>query len=203
MSAESTDSIELWQRIRDGDPDAIDALWDRFFPDLAALASRELRRADCASADGEDVALSALDGFLRADDPKYRAELTGPDSLWRLLSRMTRRKVIDRLRRERRQKRGRGQVRGNSGVGESGFDGLVGRGPQPALIAMVRERIDDLFARLADDELRELVVAKLEGHTNDEIAFRMGCSLSTVERRLRLVRRLWSEPENTLPGAGD
>jgi DNA-directed RNA polymerase specialized sigma24 family protein len=33
----------------------------------------------------------------------------------------------------------------------------------------------------------------MEGYTNAEIAPRLGCCLSTVERRLQLIRRLWTE----------
>jgi DNA-binding CsgD family transcriptional regulator len=34
----------------------------------------------------------------------------------------------------------------------------------------------------------------MEGHTNAEIAVRLGCAEPTVERRLRLIRKAW-EPE--------
>jgi len=33
----------------------------------------------------------------------------------------------------------------------------------------------------------------MEGYTNEEVAAKVGCCLSTVERRLQLIRRLWSE----------
>ena len=37
--------------------------------------------------------------------------------------------------------------------------------------------------------------AKLEGYTNDEIAGQLGCSVRTVERRLRLIRKKWQHEE--------
>jgi DNA-directed RNA polymerase specialized sigma24 family protein len=35
----------------------------------------------------------------------------------------------------------------------------------------------------------------MEGHTAPEIAERLGCALSTVERRLRLIRQIWESEE--------
>ena len=36
-----------------------------------------------------------------------------------------------------------------------------------------------------------MAVWKLEGHTNEEIAALLGRSVPTVERKLRLIRKLW------------
>jgi DNA-directed RNA polymerase specialized sigma24 family protein len=33
----------------------------------------------------------------------------------------------------------------------------------------------------------------MEGETVQEIAERLGCAVSTVERRLRLIRRIWEQ----------
>jgi len=44
---------------------------------------------------------------------------------------------------------------------------------------------------LGDEELRGVVVDKMEGYTNQEIAARRGWSLGKVERKLRLIRKTW------------
>ena len=41
-------------------------------------------------------------------------------------------------------------------------------------------------------ELKQVALLKLEGYQNAEVAVRLGCSLPTVERKLRLIRRLWT-----------
>jgi DNA-directed RNA polymerase specialized sigma24 family protein len=74
---------------------------------------------------------------------------------------------------------------------ESGDIELAGREPDPAFAAEVAEECERLLARLGDDDLRSLAVRKMEGFTNEEIATQLGCSLATVERRLRLIRREW------------
>ena len=45
---------------------------------------------------------------------------------------------------------------------------------------------------LLDGDMRHIALLKLEGYTNEEIAAAMGCSLPTVERRLRLIRKAWN-----------
>ena len=50
---------------------------------------------------------------------------------------------------------------------------------------------------LLDDDQRAIADAKLEGLTNPEIAERINRSLRTVERKLRVIRSLWSEEQGT------
>jgi DNA-directed RNA polymerase specialized sigma24 family protein len=68
---------------------------------------------------------------------------------------------------------------------------VVGREPTPEFAAEVAEQCQRLLEALDDDTLRSVAVWKMEGSTNPEIAARLGCSLSSVERKLRLVRRIW------------
>jgi DNA-binding CsgD family transcriptional regulator len=46
---------------------------------------------------------------------------------------------------------------------------------------------------LADDELRSVAVWKMEGDTTEQIAAKLECAPSTVERKLRRIRGLWAE----------
>jgi DNA-directed RNA polymerase specialized sigma24 family protein len=40
--------------------------------------------------------------------------------------------------------------------------------------------------------LQDVATWKLEGYTNDEIAARLGCVTSTVERKLARIRTMWA-----------
>ena len=44
---------------------------------------------------------------------------------------------------------------------------------------------------LADSELESLVLWKLEGETNDDVALRLRHTRRTIQRMLRLVRDIW------------
>ena len=42
-------------------------------------------------------------------------------------------------------------------------------------------------------QLRAIVLLRMEGYTDDDIAARLGCARRTVQRRLRLIRQLWEQ----------
>jgi DNA-directed RNA polymerase specialized sigma24 family protein len=58
------------------------------------------------------------------------------------------------------------------------------------------EQTQRLLGQLGDPQLRQIALWKMEGYTNEEVASGLNCALSTVERRLRLIRDLWSHEES-------
>jgi DNA-directed RNA polymerase specialized sigma24 family protein len=120
---------------------------------------------------------------------------------------ITARKAYDLTEREGRHKRGGGEVRGDSAVGNAGagqgWEAIAGNEPTPELAAQAVEEYQRLLGQLGDDELRAIAVWKMEGYTNQEIADRLGCALPTVERRLRLIRKTWSAEMDTDPPAAE
>jgi DNA-directed RNA polymerase specialized sigma24 family protein len=69
---------------------------------------------------------------------------------------------------------------------------------RPAALGEVAEEYERLMRQLGDAELVQLAMWKLEGFTNDEIAAKWGRALRTVERKLQLIRKIWS---NELPAS--
>ena len=194
------DSVTQWIRqLKDGDAAAAQALWEHYFHRLVTLARARLRGTPCRVADQEDVALSAFDSFCRGLREGRFPQLSDRHNLWELLIVITARKTIDQIQRERRQKRGGGVVRGDSvfgpsdASGEGGFAGLQGNEPSPDFAAEVAEAYQRLLHKLGDDELRRIAVCKLEGWNNSDIAQQIGCAISTIERRLRLIRAIWKD----------
>src|SRR5262249_11980304 len=61
---------------------------------------------------------------------------------------------------------------------------IGGEEPTPELAAQFVEEFQRLMEQLEDPSLRRVAALKLEGYTNDEIAARLGCVTSTVERKL-------------------
>lgn len=60
-------SVTRWiEGVKEGDPAAAQALWDRYFAKLVRLARQKLEDVPCRMADEEDVVLSAFDSFCRA-----------------------------------------------------------------------------------------------------------------------------------------
>ena len=115
---------------------------------------------------------------------------------------MTRHTTVDSIHQERREKRGGGKVRGDSlgmfdlkseGSGASAFDNFTSDEPTPETIIAVNEKMESLLSKLPDDQHRQIVLMRLEGYSNNEIATTLNSSLRTVERRLQQIRDLWSD----------
>jgi DNA-directed RNA polymerase specialized sigma24 family protein len=200
LKSQSEPSISQWVLgAKQGDSQAIAALWNCFFQRLVRLARQRLSATPRRVADEEDVALSAFASFCRAAQAGRFPDLADRHGLWRLLIRLTAEKAVDQARRAGRAKRGGGRVRGESAFAhgdESGIDqGLaqvIGDAPTPEFAAMVAEECARLLERL-DDDLRPVALAKMQDYTNVEIAQNLCCSLSTVERSLRLIRKIWQQ----------
>jgi DNA-directed RNA polymerase specialized sigma24 family protein len=187
----------LVERVKAGDHEAVRLLWQRYYPRLVGLARQRLQSAARRVADEEDAALSAFDSFCRRAEQGQFPDLDDRDGLWTLLAVLTARKAADLVKHQHRQKRGGGQVHGDSalqpadgGSSASGFDGLEGGDPTPAEAAILAEEVENLLGRLREPALRQVAVWKLEGYSNADIAQRQGCSLATIERRLTIIRRL-------------
>jgi DNA-directed RNA polymerase specialized sigma24 family protein len=190
----------LVERVKAGDHEAVRLLWHRYYPRLVGLARKRLQGRPCRVADEEDAALSAFDSFCRRAGQGQFADLKDRDGLWALLVVLTAHKAADLVKHELREKRGGGQVHGDSALrpcaGDSspgGFDGLEGDDVTPEEAAILAEEVENLLGRLPDPALRRVAVWKLEGYTNAEIAERQGCSPPTIERRLAIIRRLLTD----------
>jgi RNA polymerase sigma factor (sigma-70 family) len=176
------------QALQGGSPEAAQILWEHYFNRLVHVARQMLHDTPRGMADEEDVALDALDSLCRGVQHGRFPELCDRHSLWRLLLIITWRKALDRQEQERCQKRGGGRVRTD---GE--LDRLASSEPTPELAALMADQCRQLLGALDADGLRLLAQRKLEGYTNVEVARQLGCSLASIERKLRRIRGIWEE----------
>lgn len=198
MPAESAGSITHWiAELKAGDQAAAEPLWRRYVPRLIGLVQEKLgasrRNAD---ADEEDVVLSAFRSFCAGAVNGRFTRLRDRDDLWRLLLVITVRKVCDRLKHNRAQRRGGGRVLLETDLTAGDDDGLldqvIGREPSPEFALILAEEFERLLLRL-DGPLRHVALWKLEGNTDQEIADKLGCCRRTVTFKLALIRRIWKE----------
>jgi DNA-directed RNA polymerase specialized sigma24 family protein len=187
MEGSLEDSVTTWMRkLRAGDGVAAKWLWERYSPNMLRLARCKLGRTPCRGADEEDIALSAFKSFCHAAANGHFPGPINRDNLWQLLFALTARKVVGQVRYEGRRKR-------NGTRCEVELDGLAAPEPGPELAAQLDEEMQRLLDRLGDPQLRSVALGKMDGLTSAEIAAQMGCSERTVERKLRVIRRLWQE----------
>lgn len=193
------DDVTQWMReLAQGDESAAQRIWDRYCEQLLHLARRKLGDRHRRVADEEDVVLSAFESFCRGVAAGRFPRLNDRHDLWKLLVTITARKAVAQLRRVHAKRRGGGAVQGESGFivnkpsGQcAGIGEVLGREPTPEFAAQVTEQCERLFDCLEDEWLRVVVLLKLEGYGNEEIARHLDCARGTVDRRLGRIRKIW------------
>ena len=194
-------SITHWiDSLKAGDQGAAEHLWERYFDRLVELARKKLGTTNRRVADEEDVALSAFHSACLGLERGRFPRLDDRNSLWGLLVVIASRKAIDQEQYFQRQKRGGGNVVGESAIAagvasqshSGGISQIASQEPTPEFAIMMAEECERLLDRLGDETLRKIALWKMEGCKNGEIAERLSCAPRTVERKLKLIRDTWS-----------
>jgi DNA-directed RNA polymerase specialized sigma24 family protein len=192
-------SVTHWlQLLRAGNVAAARQIWERYWTRLIGLARKKLHSAGRLMADHEDVVLSVFDTVFRGIEQGRFPKMRGRQDLWRVLVTVTARKSLRAIQQENRLKNGGGRViaetdlpRSDDGKG-SALDRLMGREPSPEFAEQVADECRRLLA-LLDDTLRPIAIWKMESYTNAEIAAKLSCIESTVERKVRMIRSIWEK----------
>jgi RNA polymerase sigma factor (sigma-70 family) len=200
----SDGSVTHWiHQLQGGGADAARKLWERYCRRLVGLARKRLQGARRGPANEDDVAQSVFASFFRGVEQGRFPDLQDRNNLWRLLAIITARKAIDVVKKEGRPKHGGGKLRGESALqgptdsGRGGIEAVIGDESTPEFEAEMDEEFRRLLDKLDDDELRSIAVWKMEGFTNEELAAKLLCAVSTVERRLRMIRKIWQDERHS------
>jgi len=187
------------RRMKTGDPEGADILWERFFARLTYLVRERMGSQLRTMSDEEDVALQSLAEMFRGLMNGQFPLLDNRESFWRLLVTVASRNVIDVITHERRMKRGAGRVVNESAFssGKDGdselFEQLASSEQAPDVQVMITERCTELLESLADKQLQAIALMKTAGSSNSEVAKLLGLSLRSVERRLSEIRARWAD----------
>ena len=195
MSA--SDSVSEWiLQVKQGDAEAANMLWERYFNKIRQRARHLLRATSTRVSDEEDVAASVFESLYKGAIDGRFSELSTRDDLWFLLLAMTKRKAISQCRYNGRVKRGGDvYVRGETELGTVGapFDlaALVRDEPTPDFMVEMKDQLEYLLSSLRDESLRNVVRWRLERNTTRDIAHKLGITNRAVERKLSLIRSKW------------
>jgi len=194
-AAPVSESTTFWvQELQAGNREAAQQLWERYYSRLVGLARKRLSRAPgLGLADEDDIAQSAFASFYRAAEQGRFPRLADRNDLWRLLIVIAQRKISCRIRHQTRKKRLPTQEQTTGPAEHIDLDAVAGDEPTPEFCVAAVESFCQLLGQLDDSTLRSLALLKMEGYTNQEIAERLDCSESTVERKLRRIRLQWSK----------
>ncbi|CAN5275654.1 ECF-type sigma factor [soil metagenome] len=189
MSPEA--SVTNWlNALQGGDRVGVRGLWDRYFHQMMGIARQKLGPCPRKVVDEEDVAVSAFDSFCRGMEQGQFPRLEDRDELWRLLVVITVRKAVNVVQYEGRQKR---DATRTELTDDDTFHELMSQEPSPAVAVAMHEECLSLLDKLQDENLRKLVLLKLEGHNNIECAALLGRARVTVQRMLKLIQQIWRQ----------
>ncbi len=192
------ESITRWiDGLKNGDDAAVSKIWEAFFQRLTKIARQRLQAANRSVSDEEDIVLSAFKSFFTGIRKGRFPQLHDREDLWRLLFVITSRKVADQFAFQRREKRDarREVARPEFDADDSDhYDDLfISNEPSPEFTAECEDQLQSLLARLEHDDLQRIAILKMEGFTNQEIATQTDRGLTTIERKLRTIREIWSQ----------
>jgi RNA polymerase sigma factor (sigma-70 family) len=180
---DGVDDVEILRRIRAGDRDAVDELYERFRRPAFALARRIL--ADDGLA--EDVLQDVFLGVWR--DPGAYDRARGSFASWLLA--VVHHKAVDAVRREESQRRRQARAEEEAILDAPGATRDV---EDDAWSRVVAEQVRSALRVLPGPQKEALTLAYYGGYTQREVAALTGAPLGTVKTRMLAgMRRLKSE----------
>ena len=188
---------ELLQAMQRGEDQAFDTFFQEHYEQLVRFAKKKIGTFPLRTFDEEDLALSAIHSLFEGLR-ENRIEAQSNVDLWRILAAITNRKLVNLRQKVFAQKRGGGNVRGDSiwvQTGEDNFfqeqqDHRLDNAPDASMELM--ETTDLLFQQLDDDTMRKIARLLLEGYRIDDIATELDCVRRTIERKIARIRELWN-----------
>ena len=194
MNESNPDWDRMIQGLREGDRDVCTDFWSQYGPMLEGIAQRQISSNLQRRVGADDVVQSACRTFFRrVSDGQF--DLPDSDSLWRLMCAITLTKARRAARNQNRQKRGmdREQYIDAAPVTQSGSGFQVpGNEATPIQAAEMADQLQAVLAGLGEQEC-QILDLKLQQHTNDEIAAKIGCSERTVRRLTKKIQDRWNE----------
>lgn len=196
----SHEPVSLWiEQLAAADHDAARRLWAHFCHRLMVFARSRMSPSTRRIYDEEDAAISAFRSLCRGIEAQRFPEIADRGNLWALLVVITSRKIANRFRYEHQQRRNASQTLTEAMLQPSDdshvslLQSLPTHEPTPAFAAEVADMSEYLMTQLHESDLQKLVLLKLEGHTNEEVAELMNITRRTVQRKLERIRRIWLE----------
>ncbi len=178
------------------DERAANQIWNRFFERLCHYVRSYIFDRHRRHFDEEDIANSALFALFDGLKNSRFASVKRRNELWQLLTVIAARKACNTRKHFDCKKRGSGKVRGESVLSRDGLNGIIdyvqstSRDSDYASFEMLCR---DMIQRLPDERLRKVALRRLAGCSVDQIAEEFNCVRRTIERKLALIRRIWSK----------
>ncbi len=171
-------------------------LWDKYYGPLKQSISERVRRIRRPVASESEIAASAFNSLISGARAGKFPDLHEESALWKLLRTIAIRKANDAQKRLWADKRGGGRApigQHEALEGEqAAVDQAAAIGPSPESALLAEELVTDLLQKLPNEKFRNVILLKLKGMENIEIAENVGTTTRSVQRMLQQVREEWA-----------
>ncbi|MDB4372677.1 ECF-type sigma factor [Mariniblastus sp.] len=192
------DPVTIWiEQVRQSDDEAIKRVWQHFADGLQEYARGKIHPKTRRVYDEQDAVQSMFLSLCQGLKADRYPDLQNRDNLWRLMLVMTGRKISKRHRFDRQLKRDNRRLLTDSYFVQNSHDRNSpnlypsAAEPTPELLAEFADTSSALIEALGTDNLKDVALLRIEGFDDCEIASRLQCSRSTVQRRLVMIRKIW------------
>ncbi len=189
-------SVTGWiDALKSGSDEAVEKIVARYYDPIVRVVGKRLSSRVRRSRDEEDIALSAFDSFVRRARDGGFPRLDDRNDLWRLLVTISLRKAAKHSVRESAEKRGGGNVMGESALTDSARGGIgalaASNDPAPGDELECEEMAVQILAfldNLDDPMQRDIALWTAQGMSAARLAEYLNCAPRTVERKLKRLR---------------
>ncbi len=182
MSDAQAEFTRLMQRVRAGDPQAAQEVFDRYSDAIRRVVRRYLHQRLRAQYDSIDILQTVWASFFQVPPESYTFET--PEALIKFLSQMAHNKAVDVFR--RRLMTGKRNLNRQVSLHEPTREldkALPVRQPTPSQLAIAAEHWERII-RGQPPRVRQVLEMLRQGHTQREVADCFGLHPKTIQRLL-------------------
>lgn len=196
MSLSDSSNHDLIARLRTGDNEAAREIFDRYAARLLLLSRRRIGQRMNSRVDPEDVVQSVFRTFFtRMKNDEF--EVSRTDDLFKLLVRITAHKTLRQIAHHRAAKRDPSQETPQSDDAYEMLLQAVDGEPTPETVVTFMDNLEHFLGQLPEED-RQIVELRLQGHSTEEIAQRLGTYDRKIRRVLERVRGIAEEANSTI-----
>jgi len=183
MAETSIDLVRRWQA---GDEDAAAELFARYQGRLLPLVASHLNEKLGARLDADELVQSIFKSAFRVtrDGQPLFSDDTG---FWKWLVTVALNKVFKRIERETAAKRDPDREISSPTDRDGFLAECLSQRPTTMQVVEVADLMENILQRLDEDQ-KQILLLRLEGYTQKEIARKLGVSDKTVQRRSEKIR---------------
>ncbi|VTS08662.1 RNA polymerase sigma factor [Tuwongella immobilis] len=195
--ADPTPDQDLVERCRNGDEEAARILFDRFVERLLVLARRRISQRLASRVDPEDIVQSVFRTFFeRLKNDQF--VIDDQDDLMKLLVRITVHKTLRQVAFHKAAKRDPSLETAQTDHTQEQLAQVLDEEPSPETIVAFMDQLEFFFAQLKPLD-RQILELKMQGHSSEEIAEKLGTYDRKVRRVLERIRTVALTDSGHLP----